>query len=83
MPLILTFRLLPPAVHMDFPAMRAHNKNLRRVKADRMHISIPLTVKERPLIPAQPDIFVTWRSIFFQTCNIDSHLDAFALLKQT
>jgi hypothetical protein len=83
MPLILIFRLLPTAVHMDFPAMRAHNKNLRGIKGDRVHIPVPPTVKERPLIPAQPDALVTWRSIFFQTGNIGSQLDAFALLKQT
>jgi hypothetical protein len=68
---------------MDFPAMRAHNKNLRGIKSDRVHVPVPLAVKERPFIPAQPDAFVTWRSIFFQTGNIDGQLDTFALLKPT
>jgi hypothetical protein len=83
MPFILEFRFLPPPVHVDFTAMRAHDKYLGGIKSDRVHISIPLTVKERPFIPAQPDTFVIWRSIFFQTGNIDDQLDVFGLLKPT
>jgi hypothetical protein len=46
MPLILVFRLLPPTVHVDFTAMRAHHKNLGGIESDRVHIPIPLAVKE-------------------------------------
>jgi hypothetical protein len=83
MPLIPEFQLLPPAVYVYFPAMRAHHKSLGGIKSDWVHIPIPLTVKERPFILEQSDTFVTSHSIFFQTGNIDSQLDAFALLKKT
>jgi hypothetical protein len=83
MPFILEFRPLPPSMQVNFAAMRAHDKYLGGIKSDGVHVPIPLTVKERPFIPAQPDTFVTWRPIFFQTVNIDDQLDTFGLFKPT
>jgi hypothetical protein len=63
--------------------MRTHHKNLCGIESDGIHVPIPLAVKERPCIPAQPDAFVARHPILFQTVHIDSQLDTFDLLKPT
>jgi len=68
---------------MYFTALRTHNKNLCGIIGDGVNIPIPLIVKIRPLIPAQHDTPVTWRSILFKVVDIDDQLDIFILLKQT